>query len=632
MLRVDHDVVDPIIVGTGRVACGGRVSDHLACSQDEMRQMLESVAEQTHVASRKRPSRRRDETGLLGPKLHHEQLAVIAPIDRLEGDFEIGRLHDCICTKMSRACSSLMRLTEVIRSANCASDDISADPTSTSTAKIEKSRSSLRWRSRADRSLEVGAAAGEVFGHLDDFVQIGLVAAFAIQVEHLEARVARGKHDGAEQAALSPRDIHQRQRYGLGPHLTVALHRGTHVDTHDLRALALLLVVAQPVLKDGAFEHAAMEIALEDGMMHREQLGGNQASELGAELDVVGFSDATLERFALESARVLLESPDHPRQLDELLDTRETPPELEARTGRDASALAEFAAEIVTVLGGLIDFARQLAGLELYALERALIRALELSLELPRLLIEPRLGDLGRAFGRIGHLRELLFNFRCPIFLFFARSGFVLALFRFLDFVDGLHRLGTRFEILFLAREIPQIEHLTAIDELLGFHHLETMFAHHNRGDSGLVFFECGARSQGLEGSRREDLLEDGAVERGRVAHVAGLAEHRVHLEQREKEILHQRAEMRDQTLARLREIGDRRRVGDDLIPRAPVVAVALEPRRIGGHNRDIPASRLDDFGFARHRDRSYVTENRLATAQIAAIASRWRLNVSLDA
>ena len=101
-----------------------------------------------------------------------------------------------------------------------------------------------------------------------------------------------------------------------------------------------------------------MEIALEHGMMHREQLGGNQAAELGAELDVVSFGDAALERLALERARVLLEPPDHPRQLAELLVAREAPPQLEARAGRDASALPEFAAEVVTVLGRLIDFRR----------------------------------------------------------------------------------------------------------------------------------------------------------------------------------------------------------------------------------------------------------------------------------
>ena len=237
-----------------------------------------------------------------------------------------------------------------------------------------------------------------------------------------------------------------------------------------------------------------------------------------------------------------------------------------------------------------------------------MIRALELSLELPRLLIEPRLGDFGRALGRIGHLGELFLRR-----LIFSFARFVLALLRFLDFVDGLHRLGARFEILLLPREVPQVEHLAAIDQLLGLHHLERMLAHHDRGDRGLVFFERGARAQRLERRRRHDLLEDRAVERGREAHVAGFAEDRVHLEQREEEILHQRAEMRHQPLAGFGEVGERRRVGDDFIPRAPVVAVALEPRRIGRHDRHIYASRLDDFGFARHRDRSYVTENRLA-------------------
>src|SRR5271166_1369736 len=480
-----------------------------------------------------------------------------------------------------------------------------------------------------DRSLEVGAAAGEVLGHLDDLVQVGLVTPLAIEVEHLEAHVARRKHDGAEQPALAPRDIHQRQRDRLRPHLLVALHRGAHVDTYDHRAPALLLVVAQAVLKDGALEHAAMEIALEDGMMHREQLGRYQAPELGAELDVVGLGDAALQRLALERAGVLLEPPDHPGQLAQLLVAREAAPELETGAGCDATALSEFAAEVVAILGGLIDFSGQLGGLELHALERALIRALELSFELPRLLIEPRLGDLGRAFGRVGHLGELFL--RGLIFFLFAGRGFVFAGFRFLDFVDRLYRFGPRFEVLFLAREVPQVEHLGAIDELLGFDHLERMLAHHDRGDRGLVFFERGARTQRLERRRRDDLLEDGAVECGRVAHVGGFAEDRVHLEQREEEVLHQRAEMRDEALAGLREIGERRRVGDELVPRAPVVAVAFEPRGVGGHDWNIEAPRLDDFCFARHRDRSYVTENRLAIAGVAAIALRYPLNVSLD-
>src|SRR6202011_5459607 len=99
-----------------------------------------------------RPSRRRHEGDLLVPKLHIEQLAEVVSIDRIEDHFLIALLHDCTCRKMSRACSSLMRLTDVIRSANCASDDVSAEPTSTSTAKIEKSSSALRSRRRASQS------------------------------------------------------------------------------------------------------------------------------------------------------------------------------------------------------------------------------------------------------------------------------------------------------------------------------------------------------------------------------------------------------------------------------------------------------------------------------------------------
>ena len=212
-----------------------------------------------------------------------------------------------------------------------------------------------------ERRLEIGAAAGKILGHLDDLVQLRLVAPLAIEVEHLEADVAGGKHHGAEQPALAPRDIHQGQRDRLRPHLLLALHRGAHVDAHDHRALALLLVIAQPVLQDAALEHAAMEIAPQHRMMHREQLGGNQAADLGAELDIVGLGDAALERLALQCARVLLEPPDHPRQLAEFLVARQAPPQFKTRAGGDPAALPELAAEVVTVFGGAIDFLGQLA-------------------------------------------------------------------------------------------------------------------------------------------------------------------------------------------------------------------------------------------------------------------------------
>src|ERR1700728_1676404 len=106
--------------------------------------MLEVVAELAHVASRERPSRRSDEDLLLRPQVHPEQRAIVPAIDRLEHDFRFGGLHDCPCTKSSRVAESLSFLTDVIRSANCRSDYISDDPTSTSTPKIENCSASLR--------------------------------------------------------------------------------------------------------------------------------------------------------------------------------------------------------------------------------------------------------------------------------------------------------------------------------------------------------------------------------------------------------------------------------------------------------------------------------------------------------
>jgi len=67
-------------------------------------------------------------------------------------------------------------------------------------------------------------------------------------------------------------------------------------------------------------------------------------------------------------------------------------------------------------------------------------------------------------------------------------------------------------------------------------------------------------------------------IERGGEPNVVRLAHHRVHLEQRKKQVIHERAEMRDQPLAGFGEVRNRGRVGDDLLPGAAIVAVALEP------------------------------------------------------
>src|SRR5690242_7785301 len=90
-------------------------------------------------------------------------------------------------------------------------------------------------------------------------------------------------------------------------------------------------------------------------MMHREQLGRNQPSQLRAAFDVVGLGHPALHRFAPERARVLLEAADQPRQLAELAVAREMTPELQPFAGREPTALAELQAEVMAILRDAID-------------------------------------------------------------------------------------------------------------------------------------------------------------------------------------------------------------------------------------------------------------------------------------
>ena len=96
-------------------------------------------------------------------------------------------------------------------------------------------------------------------------------------------------------------------------------------------------------------------------MMQRDQLRRNQTAQLRAALDVVGFGDAAVERLAAQRPRVLLEASDQPRELAQFRIARELASEFEALARRQLSALAEFKAEIVTVLGDSIDFLGELA-------------------------------------------------------------------------------------------------------------------------------------------------------------------------------------------------------------------------------------------------------------------------------
>src|SRR5258706_13650856 len=103
-------------------------------------------------------------------------------------------------------------------------------------------------------------------------------------------------------------------------------------------------------------------------MMHRDQLGRNHPAEVGAALDVVGLRDAALERALANRAGILLEAPDHPRQLAELFVARETASEFKAFARWHPATLAELATEGVAVLGRLIDFACELGRAQLHPL------------------------------------------------------------------------------------------------------------------------------------------------------------------------------------------------------------------------------------------------------------------------
>ena len=151
-------------------------------------------------------------------------------------------------------------------------------------------------------------------------------------------------------------------------------------------------------------------------------------------------------------------------------------------------------------------------------------------------------------------------------------------------------------------REVPQIEHVLAIDDALAAHHLEDLLAEHDRRDGGFIFFEQGAVLERLEGVRGHQLVENRAIEDGGAADRIRLLKNQVVFEQREKQVLQERIEMRDQLAARFGQFGERGCAGANLVPGAAIVAVAFEPRDRVGDRGDVKLARLYGFGFARHR------------------------------
>ena len=147
-----------------------------------------------------------------------------------------------------------------------------------------------------------------------------------------------------------------------------------------------------------------------------------------------------------------------------------------------------------------------------------------------------------------------------------------------LEFVGVLEGSGAFFEFLLLTLQVPEVEHLTAIDQPLGADQFEHLLAEHQRGDDGLVIFEEGAGFEHLEAGRGDELFKDRAIEDGAFADRRGLVPDEVVLEEAEKEILQQRAEMGDQTLAGFDQIVDGRGGEAEFMPCTPVVAIAFDP------------------------------------------------------
>ena len=296
-----------------------------------------------------------------------------------------------------------------------------------------------------DRRLKIGAATGEVFGHLEDLRQFGLVAALAVEIEDAKTLRPRRKEHGAKEAALAARDIHQSEADRLGPQFLVALHRGADVDTDDHRPFTLLLVLAQAVLQDLAFEQTAQEIGAQSRVVQRDQLGRNQAAQFVAAFNIVGLGDTAIERAAAQRACVLLETADQPRQLAEPLVARQMASEFEPFIGRGSSALAELDAEVVTILRDPINLFSELRGPHLHPLQLGLIAVLEVLFNDPGLLIKLRFGDLGAPRRRFLEFRDLLLQV-----LGCGRIGLRVRVFLFREFLRVLQRCGALLEVFLL--------------------------------------------------------------------------------------------------------------------------------------------------------------------------------------
>src|SRR5439155_13948793 len=193
------------------------------------------------------------------------------------------------------------------------------------------------------------------------------------------------------------------------------------------------------------FDQTTREVAPQQRMVQREQLGREQALQVGAELHLEDLLARALERAAAERERLLAHATDDGRELPELRVRRQPATELDLPPRGRASRPPETGSPALRLLGRLADLARHPRRRRWQRRARTCRHLSETLGDEPALLPEARLGDVGR-------MRDVLSNsFRC------VRG----------QLVHVLHLLGATAELVLAPLEIPEVEQVAARQQAL---------------------------------------------------------------------------------------------------------------------------------------------------------------------
>src|SRR5206468_5157923 len=201
-----------------------------------------------------------------------------------------------------------------------------------------------------ERRLEVGAAAREVLGHVERAVLLHLVALARVQIEGEERRVGRREADEAEEPPLPARDLEEGQGDRLRPDLLVARHRARAVEADDHRAAAALVGAAERVGEEAALDQATREVAAQQRVVQRQQLGREEALEVAPQAHLEDLLAGALEGAPAEREGLLAHPADGGGELPELRVGGQAPAELDLPPRRGAAAGAEAGAPALGLL------------------------------------------------------------------------------------------------------------------------------------------------------------------------------------------------------------------------------------------------------------------------------------------